>query len=70
MSNTVRESATEAASNMPTDWAALGARILAAASQAAAVHVAQAAKLKTQNRWSAYGFDRDVAGKPWAEPNR
>ncbi len=68
MSNTVRESATEAASRMPTDWAALGARILAAAGQAAAIHMVEVARLKSQGRWSVGRLveleDRTV------EPNR
>lgn len=66
MSNTVRESATEAASCMPTDWAALGARILAAANRAAQMHVATVARLRDQGRRSVSGFDR----KRWAEPKR
>lgn len=36
---------------MPTDWATLGARILAAARQAAAIHMAQATKLHRQAGW-------------------
>ncbi len=47
MKYSVCESATEAA-HTPTDWAALGARILAAANHAAAVHVSEVARLRAR----------------------
>jgi len=46
-----RESATEAAMSQPTDWAALGARILAAARQAVALHMFEVARLKAAGKW-------------------
>ena len=66
MSKSVRESATEAASSKPTDWAALGARILAAASQAAAIHRVEVARLKAQGRWPVGRLDerKDRAAEP------
>jgi len=67
MEFSVRESATDAASRTPTDWAALGARILAAASQAAVLHMATVGRLKAQGRWAACGLDRDVT-EDSAEP--
>jgi hypothetical protein len=68
MSYTGRESATEAASRTPTDWAALGARILAAASQAAAMHMTEAARLNAQNRWSTDKLGRRTPRDRSAEP--
>lgn len=69
MEFSVRESATEAAGCTPTDWAALGARILAAASQATAIHMAIAVRLKKQERWAAGRLDRDTLEDDSAEPN-
>jgi hypothetical protein len=68
MSYTGRESATEAASRTPTDWAALGARILAAASQAAAIHMVEAARLNAQNRRPVDSFGRKTLRDRSAEP--
>jgi hypothetical protein len=69
MRYTVRESATEAARRTPTDWAALGARILAAASQAAAIHMVEAARLKAQGRPPGDRLGRDTLWDLSAEPN-
>ena len=70
MSYTGRESATEAASRTPTDWAALGARILAAASQAAAMHMVETARLNAQGRWPADRLGREMLRDRSAEPNQ
>jgi hypothetical protein len=68
MKYSVRELATDAAGRTPTDWAALGARILATASQAAALHMASAARLKAQGRWAVCRLDREVSESDSAEP--
>jgi hypothetical protein len=68
MKYSVREVATDAASRTPTDWAALGARILASASQATAMHMATAARLKAQDRWAACGSHEDGHEVDSAEP--
>jgi hypothetical protein len=64
MGHTIRESATEAAINTPTDWAALGARILAVAHQATAMHLATVARLQAQDRWSVNGSSRTLSAEP------
>lgn len=70
MEFSVRKSATEAAGCTPTDWAALGARILAAASQATAIHMAAAVRRKVQERRAAAArLDRDTLEEDSAEPN-
>jgi hypothetical protein len=69
MSYTGRESATEAASRTPTDWAALGARILAAASQAAAMHMVEAATLRTRGRRPTDRLGPKTLWDRSAEPN-
>ena len=69
MSYTVRESATEAASRTPTDWAALGARILAAASQAAGMHIVEAARLKTCGGLPRERLGPEILWDRSAEPN-
>ncbi len=68
MEFSVRESATEAAGCTPTDWAALGARILEAARRAAAIHMAAARRLKAQDRWAAGRWDRNAVEGDSAEP--
>jgi hypothetical protein len=68
MKYSVRELATEAAGRTPTDWAALGARILATASQATALHMAAAVRLRAQDRWAACRSDEDGSEADSAEP--
>lgn len=65
-----RGSATEAASCTPTDWATLGARILAAARQATAIHMDQVAR-KAKAGWPMddSGVDMAVRKPDSAEPN-
>jgi hypothetical protein len=69
MEFSVRESATEAAGCTPTDWAALGARILAAASQATAIHMATAVRMKAQERRAVSRLDRNTLEDDSVEPN-
>lgn len=56
-------SATEAAKLAPTDWATLGARILAAASQAARIHLVETARRKA-GRLGRLDVDRVVEPEP------
>jgi hypothetical protein len=66
-----RGSVTEAASCTPTDWATLGARILAAARQAVSIHMAQAAQSRAQDPWALDDSGVDLVAKESdsAEPN-
>ncbi len=69
MSSSVRETATEAARCKPTDWAALGARILAAAGRATDLHVATVDHLKANGRWSERAAGAGRGKGDSAEPN-
>ena len=51
MHSSRRLPAREAAMIEPTDWAAVGARVLDAVCQAVAMHMAKVARLKAEGAW-------------------
>jgi len=66
-----RYAATEAELSEPTDWAALGARILAAARQAVALHMVEVARHKAQGDLPEAPEDPQAAGTAdSAEPTK
>ena len=58
MHDSRRSPARDAAISRPTDWAAVGARVLDVATQAAAIHMSEVARLKAEATWR----DQEDAG--------